>query len=275
MARLAVVHLVRRRNGLAPLQALLHSYRLHPAGMRHELVLLLKGFAEPLEPPVEALLAGLECRRLFVADTGRDIGAYRAAAQALTHAQVCFLNSFSVLQAGDWLAKLHAAAAEAGVGLVGASGSHQSLATNCVLQQGEPFRSPADPALWAYRALRYRLQLRSAFPPFPNAHVRTNGFLIDRQLFLRCDPGGLRGKLDSYRFESGRHSLTRQVAAAGLQVRVVGADGQSFAPDDWAGSRTFWSAEQENLMIADNQSRRYAQAGAAQRARLRRYAWGA
>jgi hypothetical protein len=74
---------VRRQNGLAPLDRFLVSYRAHPAGAAHELVILFKGFrGDGGTQGHDALLEGLPHRRLFVSDRGFDLNPYRGLAAA-------------------------------------------------------------------------------------------------------------------------------------------------------------------------------------------------
>ena len=68
--------------------------------------------------------------------------------------------------------------------------------------------------------------------------------------------------------------MTRQIQARGLGVRVVGKDGRGYGPEEWAQSGTFWQESQENLLVADNQTRRFTEADEATRRRLTRSAWG-
>lgn len=269
-----MVHLARARNGIEPLKAFLESYRRMPAGIEHTLVLALKGFGRSLGREFEAILRDVDAERVALADSGYDIGTYRTAARTLSARKLCFLNSFSVILGDAWLAKLHTASLEPGVGLVGASASWQSLETNYRLQQAQPFGGPGDPARWLFRALRYQFMVRGRFPSFPNPHVRTNAFLIERDLFLRVGERAMKSKWDAYCFESGRAGLSRRVAEAGLSLKVVGRDGVAYAPKEWPRSHTAWSGEQENLLVADNQSRLYEQGDSNARAALRRYAWG-
>ena len=86
MPGIAVVHLVRRQNGLAPLDRFLVSYRAHPAGAAHELVILFKGFrGDGGTRAHDALLEGLPHRRLFVSDRGFDLSAYLTAVERLEY----------------------------------------------------------------------------------------------------------------------------------------------------------------------------------------------
>jgi hypothetical protein len=128
---LGVVHLVRHANGTAPLERFLDSYRRHPAGAEHELVLLLKGFhGESSAEPHRELAGDLCSHYVSVPDHGFDLGAYRQAAHELTHRRLLFLNSFSVILAERWLELLDAAGRAPGVGAAAASGSWGSQASH-------------------------------------------------------------------------------------------------------------------------------------------------
>ncbi len=111
-------------------------------------------------------------------------------------------------------------------------------------------------------------------PSFPAPHLRSNAFLLDRELMLRLKVGPLLDKDATYLLESGRRSITRQIQRMGLQVLVAGADGGAYAPQDWARSHTFWQGAQENLIVADNQTRAYEHGDEELRRAFSGHAWG-
>jgi hypothetical protein len=104
--------------------------------------------------------------------------------------------------------------------------------------------------------------------------VRTNAFMLAREVFLRIKANELRTKMDVYQFESGRKSLTRQIFGMNLRALVVGCDGQAYEKSNWRESRTFRSGEQENLLVGDNQTRQYAELDAQTRSGLVKNTWG-
>jgi hypothetical protein len=112
------------------------------------------------------------------------------------------------------------------------------------------------------------------FTSFPAYHVRTTGFMLSREAFVNLRIPPVERKNDVYRLESGRRSISAQVARQGLDLLVVDRDGRSFRPEEWAGSRTLWQGSQEGLLIADNQTASYAQGDDSARETLARYAWG-
>jgi hypothetical protein len=293
----ALVHLVRRANGLEPFEAFLASYDRHDAGLEHELVLLFKGFDSVAElAPYRALAGARVSGELQVPDDGLDLAAYMTAAQELSHDRLCFVNSFSTIEAPDWLRLLSSGLDRPGVGVAGATGSwgsHRSFALFLLrlpngyrgaLENGDAVASALRSTGAArelglvqrlYRAARDIPRVLIGFPGFPAPHVRTNAFLIDRERLLSLRVGTLRNKSESYRFEGGTRGLTGQIRQAGLDALVVGRDGDPLAPDRWPDADIFWQRRQRDLLVADNQTRAYEHGTPAQRDALARYAWGA
>ena len=274
---ICVAHLVRRANGIDALRAFLESYRHHPAGTRHELVLIFKGFSGgPDLAPYDALLEGVPHKRTFVRDFGYDVRPYIKAAREQPYEHFCFLNSFSRILVAGWLELLYRHIRTPGVGVVGATASWQSLASDYQsFRRAQRPDLPAygQPLLPLYRYLRYKVSIRGEFPEFPNYHMRTNAFMVGRQAMAGLRAGPLLRKWDAFRFESGRAGMTPQIMAAGLRALVVGADGRGYEPADWPHARTFWIAQQENLLVSDNRTRAYQEGDSVLREQLAFRAW--
>jgi len=269
-----VVHLIRRTNGTEPVVRFFESYNRNPGAQPHELLLVMKGFDEnrvPLE--YEPLLGRFPHQTFFVPDTGFDINAYFAAALASHHDYFCFLNSYSIVLDKDWLRKLYYHAQKKGVGIVGATASWESVYLNVKTDMRSQIRAGVSTS----QRISFFIELmkfKRDFPPFPNYHIRTNAFMLRRNLLLRIRLGNLQGKMDLYRFESGRQSLTRQLLHAGYRPLIVGKDGNAYEKEDWYKSETFRQGNQRNLLIADNQTEAYAKGDAQLKSDYSRLAWG-
>ena len=296
-SELAVVHLVRSANGQSPFTAFLDSYRRYAAGVAHELVLILKGFTSKEDAERFAVpAADLSPHLVMVADDGYDLGSYFEVARRLPHDRLCFLNSFSRLMADDWLQLLAGALDEPGVGLAGASGSWASVASRVhwelwrrggyakifdntqvfperLVKTFAEFDRPAGRPVPLHE-LSTLLRILAGYPRFPAHHLRTNGFAIGRETMLRLRAPRPRDKIAAHMLECGRRSITRQIERMQLRVIVAGRDGNFHLHPDWAKSRTFWQGEQENMLIADNQTENYLQAEPSTRLALARWAWG-
>jgi hypothetical protein len=105
--------------------------------------------------------------------------------------------------------------------------------------------------------------------------VRTNAFCADRELLRELMAGGrLRTKVAAYRFEAGSDGLPGRLTKRDLRPVVVTRDGTVVEVAAWPTADVFWQGDQRNLLVADNQTRAYAEGDAATRAALARYAWG-
>jgi len=90
-------------------------------------------------------------------------------------------------------------------------------------------------------------------------------------LSLRSVP--FRKKIDAYKFESGRRSMTRQILKRGFRPVVVDRHGRVYDTSEWKSSLTFWIDVQANLLVADNQTGSYANGSAERRRLLKNHAW--
>ena len=273
-AKICVTHLVRAVNGAAPFLNFARSYHKWNPGIEHELVLALKGFSKPADVKPWLATANLNCRYLYLPNEGCDLSTYRAVATTLLCEVCVFLNSFSTLQETNWLQHLvRPLLDDARVGVTGATGSYESLrASFSSIPETKHYRFLSGLRQRLYQH-RHR-HLWKPFPPFPNPHLRTNGFAIRRRDWLNLTPGPLNDKCGGWKLESGRASMTRQMLQQGLQVLVVDKYGRTYPPPEWCGSRTFRSGNQSQLLLADNQTRQFATANRQQQEVLTKIAWG-
>lgn len=249
-----VIYLAWAGAGHEPLSRFGASLRAHPAGLEHTLLVAWKGFgSEASRRQARRDLGSLAFEEQIVSPDGLDLSAYAELAASLPDRTLCFLNTSSEVLADQWLAHMAHALARPGVGIVGASASFESALSS------------------APRPLR---PLRRQFRPFPNPHLRSNGFMLEQRLMRELRWPATSSKRAAWVLESGSGGITAQVRARGLTPLVVGRGGMVFEEDDWPTSATFRSGEQDNLLIADNRTRDYAAASPEQRAVLRRMAWG-
>ena len=295
-AATAVVHLVWPPAGLEPYEAFLASYERFDAGLEHDLVLLFNGVAGGEAPaPYRDRAAHLRPHEVVLAEPGLDLPAYLAAARTLPHRRLCFVNSYATILAPRWLALLSAGLDEPGAGVAGATGSwgsHRSFALS-LLRLPNGYRgalgdrramAPAFRSVGTAPQLGRARRLAKAavdlpreiagYPGFPAPHVRTNAFVIERELLVSLRSGRIATKSAAYRFEGGTRGLAGQLRARGLDVLLVGRDGVALTHDAWPDAELFWQGTQRDLLVADNQTRAYEHGGSAVREALSRYAWG-
>lgn len=224
---IAVVHLIRKANGLAPFAEFLDSYRQHEEPTGHDLVLVFKDFEAGEDAPFLSILGDSRFVRYdFAGDEGLDIGPYLAVADDLDYDYYCFVNSFSQIECDNWLTFLFDALTTAPqAGIVGATGSWESSG--------------------------------ALDPPFPNIHVRSNGFMISGVSLQQMSFFDIRGKEDARAMESGPTSFTQQIRDQGRKPYLVDRRGGVWAEADWPQSATFRSGQQAGLMISDNRTRAF------------------
>jgi glycosyltransferase involved in cell wall biosynthesis len=125
--RIAVVYLARMKEPFPQFEAFAKSYGEHDAGIDHDLVIIVKGNSKIGERFVISSLFVNKPKLLGVSDRGVDVHAYLKAARLLDNEYLLFLNTFSIIQADRWLAKLAFQLFQPDVGIVGATGSYESL----------------------------------------------------------------------------------------------------------------------------------------------------
>ena len=210
----------------------IESYRQNKSGIKHTLYVIFKGFEHSSDlEEAKTLFSNVQHKPVYLNDDSLDIGAYIEWASLIKEDFICVFNTASEILAHDWLLKFTNNLLSPNIGLVGATASYESL--NC---------------------------LNSEFPPFPNLHLRSTAFMVDRKFFLDATKElVITSKIDAFLFESGPKSLTRKTLTSGKKILLVGSNGRGYSPQFWAASDTFRQGTQSNLLIADNQTRNFSE----------------
>jgi hypothetical protein len=326
-----VVYLAWHALGCDVFRQFAESYRRFSAGCEHDLIVIYAGFQtrEELDEAI-AVFRDIPHVRVEFPDIRFDIGYYLETARRVSHEYLCFLNTYAKLVTPNWLALLYKHISRDDVGLVGTTGSYESLFDSFGLYQKAIWVSglsgtiaeradhylgfilsyncpnatvePAIPtprssfARWKTRVVQYirdsdqdvgfREHWKTLtapgmvfadylrFPPFPNPHVRSSGFMVRRAQLLEFDPSEIKTKYDACAFESGIDSLTARVRRQGLAALIVANDGQGYDVADWWRSGTFRQQKEEGLVLADNRSGEFLQMPAGERLTHLRITWG-
>ncbi|MCK1321662.1 hypothetical protein IVA94_12310 [Bradyrhizobium sp. 156] len=246
---IALVYLARgaEPDHLARFNAFLESYRRFSACVDHTLFVIFKGFRDDARrEAARAVFANCSATAIFTADGTFDIGSYAEALPQIPHDRICFLNTNSEILCEGWLAKLAVNLDQPRVGIVSATASFESLAL-------------LDPR----------------FPRFPNVHLRSNAFMMNRKHAVDILPAfNIQQKIDAFLAESGPDSITRRIFGMGLMARVVGRNGRGYQPASWALSETFRRGLQRNLMVHDNVTRTFERSPWEEKKSLAAQTWG-
>jgi len=271
-----VFHLVWRPFGIGPLERFVASYHAQSAGEQHRLTLIFNGFESETE--ISDLLERLPKfghNEMRMKQRSMDLECYRAATMQSDADYVFFLNSYCEILSEQWLAKMMSAACSGKGAIVGATGSWESRFTSLQLESEKlRFRSPLLDRLRSVAVPLVATKLLMRFPRFPNPHLRTNAFGGRRAVINEQWPQMLSTKEATFRCESGRQSLTKRLLTSGHCVKIVGKDGRAFGVEEWPAAGSYASRDQENLLIADNQTEKYRKMDSLERASARRKIWG-
>lgn len=278
--KIAVVYLMWLPYGQAHLQSFAQSYLTFPAGHEHVLYILFNGSKsrEDVAGCLDILDSCQISYQVLEIPQGQDITAYLFAADTIAETYILFLNTYSRFLHPEWLAKYWSAITSSpSIGLVGATASCQSYYSSVFETHSLGWETQHG---FAYNIRKYKLFIKTIgywyflFKPFPAPHIRTNAFMIERDVFKQLADKPIDSKLKAYRFESGRKSMTSQVLKMGLQTVVIDRWGQIHQITSCKYKPIFWNGNQEDLLVSDNQTTLYQEADAAKRKFLNKLAWG-
>lgn len=328
MEKIGVVYLNRKAEGDLPIQRFINSYKEFRPGAHHEFLTIYKGFSENETAFAKQAFSGIEHRYITVDDGMTDIDSYLVAAESFADIDIfCFLNTFSELVCDNWLLFFSRAISNDDVGIVGATGSFESLldsnkliskviwlCSNKFLKYDRRLHLQYESIIerhapkWQRKSLVARCFSRIGnvgsksgsemynasfetfwknlishdgvyaflenYPPFPNPHIRSNGFMIRRRHLVPFLGRNKMSKNESYLFESGAEGLTRRIQSMGLKAKVVNSNGNVFDVEEWPKSRTFRLEQQDGLLVRDNQTRNFEHFNPLERNVLAYMTWG-
>ena len=278
---IALVYLARGADGGLPAaKAFFEAYRAYPPRCPHELIVIAKGWSGIHgRDEVEKIAQANSARLIDLPDDGFDWGAYMRLAPQLKNTWVCFLNTHSRPCVDGWLNLIRLTAETQGmsIGAVGATASLESLAPILPLPSvNVNYNNPLLYTLRLFRnTARFIKNIRD-FPSFPNPHLRTNAFIVRRELFVNfAETQPIPGcKRDALKLESGRTGFSAFLRARGLKILVACADRSAYEAKEWVNSGTFRVPGQPNLLVSDNQTLAYEKANRHLKKILEKFAWG-
>jgi hypothetical protein len=263
--------------GVRHLKEFLVSYLNYTSGTSHELTILFNGHSNESELIIFKNYlesSGVEYS-ILISPEKFDIGSYFFAASQKKNKYLLFLNTYTRILHANWLYNLYNCVQKTEVGVVGCTGAWSDFGGNHLHLGSNLLKR-------LYSWIVYRFN----FYPHIKPHLRTNAFLINRDIFLSLKynypkpswlfflKSGLKEtKLRSFCFEHGNNSMTNQILRKGLDVLIVDKNGKSYSIDNWKKSNTFWNGEQENLIVQDNQTLYYTNGTELYKATLRFKAW--
>ncbi len=243
-------------NSFEEIEHFFASYHAHPAGCEHNLHIIAKGFEENPQnyAKLQTLSKNAKANIIDLPDDGYDFMAYARASQKLSERFIFCLNTSSVILYDNWLQYFeYHTNKNPKLGMVGAFGSWESLPNLRKFMDNEI--TPADrTAYWKkYKHVFTNKRLYS----FPNPHIRTNGVLMDRQVYLNhMQDKCIKYKFECYNLEGGSENISRHFTGLGYEIGVINCEGEFFYPDRWDLSYTFGCLDSDKGLFSDRQHRR-------------------
>lgn len=284
-ASICLVYLSYTPFGTGYLNDFIASYKARVPGIEHELIILFNGKTKDVDIQLFIkILSESEVNfKYLISPEKFDIVSYFYVAQVLKTDYIAFINTYSVILHDNWLLYLYQNVTKKDVGVVGASGGWGDFGHNDEYYGNikSILRFKINSTL-----IKKSIFFRFNFYPQVSPHIRTNAFMIRRELFLalkypKVKPLILnffidfsKSKLRSLCFEHGRQGFTSQLVDKGLKAILVDRFGKGFEMPNWPNSKTFWHFEQENLLVSDNQTRKYQEADEETKKKLTYAAWG-
>lgn len=242
MKKIAIVYLAYNNGSITDFCRFIESYKKYAAGIEHDLIVIFKDYCGVHDNLVELL----PCKaHVYTEDFcgGYDLGSYRRIVKKTNYDYYLFLNTGSEIMCNNWLTRFfwpfHILT---DIGITCCYMSNETFYREAILEESFGFRN-------FLKALVSQI----LFKPKPNPHVRTNAFMIGRKLFLSIWPRFFFNKLHCYIFESGKNSMYNRIRKRGFICQPIHVGLFDFGT-------MFRQGDQSNLVIFDNQCRRYQQA---------------
>jgi len=286
--KIAIVYLSYVPYGPIFLENFLKSYISNKPNINHSLHIVMNGWKDNKEHKRQLLLFDEILKQYEVEHLKHyslenyDIGVYLSMEEKIESDFFVFLNTRSKIINRYWLDYLYSNITKPGVGAVGATGAWGDATLKKRM----------------FKLLKKLIRFKVKFSEFKQLifyytnlyptlrpHLRTNAFMIKSEIlrkliyhkispcFIRPFAGTKQERLQTLCFEHGRQNMNFQIESMSLRTLVVGADGKGYEQSEWYESNTFWSGNQENLIVTDNQTEKYATARDSVRKFLRFSAW--
>ncbi len=282
---LSLVYLSYVPFGTSYLRDFIASYKRKNAGIEHDLIILFNGYSS--ESELVPFLSILEEQEVvyshILSPENFDIPSYFFVSKEVNTEYIAFVNTYSVILSDNWLRHLYENIIKEGVGLVGASGGWSDFPHN---EEYKENLKQLRQLKFSKITLKKLIFFRFNFYPEVRPAIRTTCFMLNRVLFLELEYPKIRPlilglfydssktKLRNLCFEHSSWGLTQQILKKRLKTLIVDKDGRAYDIPLWKEAKTFWHFEQENLLVSDNQTRKYQEADEETKKRLTYAAWG-
>ncbi len=246
--KILVCYLITKFDDVNTLLKFLENYNKLNSGYSHELLICFKLFDKKKLEYFKKVLKNttyIEYLDDYIYNDF-DLGSYSRVALKYPSRHIFFLNSYSYPICENWLNIIIKNYEENTI--LATSASCESILSSIKLKKFYKF------VAHLIKLLNYK----KFFYPFPNPHIRTTGFLIKGSDFAEFMVNKLiKSKIDVWKLESGKESLTIFLKNKNFKIYVINQDGNKFEEKDWKLSETYNYTDHSKSIISDKHIRKY------------------
>jgi hypothetical protein len=232
---------------------------------RYKIYIIFKGWEEKKYINPKTFFSNIKKNISFFyfSDDGFDLGTYFKILKYVDEEYIYFFNSTSRIVDDNFFKFSINAMFDKKLGLLGWAGSFGTLRPsikkiffklkiNIIINKN--FINTIKDLLIDVIAFPRHLYLYKNFPKFPNPHVRSNAFLIKKDLYEEFSKISKypETKIEACELESGKNGLTKFVQKKGYDVKVVNSKNKIFDIRECDKSETWRTGDRQHVLVADN-----------------------
>jgi hypothetical protein len=232
---------------------------------RYKIYIIFKGWEEKKHINPKYFFSNIKKKISFFdfSDDGFDLGTYFKVLKYVDEEYIYFFNSTSRIIDDNFFKFSINAMLDKKLGLLGWAGSFGTLRPSIKkiffklkinININKNFMNAIKNLLIDIIAFPYHLYLYKNFPKFPNPHVRSNAFLIKKDLYEEFSKISKYSetKIESCELESGKNGLTKFVQKKGYDVKVINSKNKIFDIRECDKSETWRTGDKQHVLVADN-----------------------
>jgi hypothetical protein len=196
----------------------------------------------------------------YFSDDGFDLGTYFKILKYINEEYIYFFNSTSKIVNKNFFKYSIKAMLDKKLGLLGYAGSFGTLRPSIKriffklkIDINKNFINTLKIFLIDIISFPYYLYLYKNFPKFPNPHIRSHVFLIQKNLYKQFSKNSKypKTKIEVCELESGKKGLTQFVQQNGYDVKVINSKNKIYNVKECDKSETWRTGRKQLVLVAD------------------------
>ena len=226
----------------------IRNYKKNPPGYNHELLICYKLLNSKEINSIRRVSSKIKHIEFIDSNTQNDFdfGSYKRIALRYQNFPIFFSLGHAYPVSSLWLKKLMYHFNKKS--FIGSSVSNESIFSS--FKNKKKFKIIFN--------LKEFFFLKKNFKSFPNPHIRTINFVLYGRDYLKfIATKKFNNKKDTWIAESGLNGMTNFFINKGFNVLAVNSVGESFTPDEFKYSETYFYKNQSKQLFSDKHSRKF------------------